>query len=74
MFLRLLHYYATSWEDHYATGKTPKKLLPVVQEFHATVDIYFLRRIWPAGGAGFEPKFSKLMPTAITTTLRRNML
>jgi hypothetical protein len=46
----------------------------VVQEFHATVDIYFLRRIWPAGGAGFEPKFSKLMPTAITTTLRRNML
>ena len=32
MFLRLLHYYATSWEDDYATGKTPKKLLPVVQE------------------------------------------
>jgi hypothetical protein len=31
------------------------------------------RRISPAGGLGFEPKFSKLMPTALTTLLRRNM-
>ena len=28
-------------EDIYATGKTPKKLVQVVQELHATVDIYF---------------------------------
>ena len=25
----------------YATGKTPTKLVQVVQELHATVDIYF---------------------------------
>ena len=80
MFLRLLHDYYTTLlgEDIYATGKTPKKLVQVVQELHATVDIYFpgrkTRRISFAGRAGFEPTLSKLMPTAITTMLRRNML
>jgi hypothetical protein len=28
----------------YATGKTPTKLVQVVQELHATVDIYFPAR------------------------------
>ena len=33
-------HYTTTCEDIYATGKTPKKLVQVVQELHATVDIY----------------------------------
>ena len=54
MFLRLLHdYYYTTLlgEDIYATGKTPKKLVQVVQELHATVDIYFPGRktSWKGG-------------------------
>jgi hypothetical protein len=42
MFLRLLHYTTLLLrpEEDYVTGKTPKKLVQVVQELHATVDIY----------------------------------
>ena len=40
MFLRLLLLHDKLGEDIYATGKTPKKLVQVVQELHATVDIY----------------------------------
>ena len=49
MFLRLLH--DKLGEDIYATGKTPKKLVQVVQELYATVDIYFPGRktSWKGG-------------------------
>ena len=60
MFLRLLH--DKLGEDIYATGKTPKKLVQVVQELHATVDIYFLgtRIISPAGGGGIRTQIFKI--------------
>ena len=78
MFLRLLHYTTL----HYGKlGKTSKKLVQVVQELRKIYTLIALagkppgtRRIRSAGREGFEPKFSKLMSTTLTTTLRRNML
>ena len=44
-------------EDICVTGKTPKKLVQVVQELHATVDIYFLAF---AGGGGIRTQIFKI--------------